>query len=51
MVIAKGKCDCCGVDNTECMVIDKRFWVFFVTEVCICQRCVSKALRLCQKGI
>lgn len=49
MEIKQGTCDCCGKVNAECMVIEKRFWVFFVTDVAICQTCVSKAFRLFKK--
>ena len=50
MVITSDKCDYCGKENTECLVIKKRFWVFFVTDVAICQTCVSRAFKLFSKG-
>ena len=50
MVIVQGKCDYCGKTNSECLVVEKRFWVFFVTEVALCQSCVSRAFKLFSKG-
>lgn len=49
MLIANSKCDYCGRENNECLVIEKRFWVFFVTDVTLCQRCVSRAFKLFSK--
>lgn len=50
MGITTKKCTCCGKVNAECMVIEKRFWIFFITDVAICQTCVSRAFKLFSKG-
>jgi len=50
MKIEKGKCDCCGLKNAECMVLKKKVLLVFVTDVAICQTCVSAAFRSFKKG-
>ena len=51
MVVVKGKCDCCGKTNNECVVVEKRIFWFFVVEVFTCQSCVSRSFKLFTKNV
>ena len=51
MVVVKGKCDCCGRGNNECVVIEKKILWFFVVEVFTCQSCVSREFKMFKKDI